>query len=80
MNTMKTIRKAYLGITQAEMARITGASQSVVCRWERDEVQPDLPELARLREWVIASGRKWDDAWLFTGIPADLLLTSAEAA
>lgn len=41
------------GLTQAELARRAGTSQSAVARWERGEVKPSLE---RLRELIRACG------------------------
>ena len=79
MNTMKTLRKDRLGLKQGEMARITGASQTKVCRWEMDITVPDLNELTRLREWALSSGIEWNDAWLFEP-PPEVAQPAAEAA
>jgi transcriptional regulator with XRE-family HTH domain len=36
------------GMTQAQLARATGISDSVISRWRRDESAPDLPNLRKL--------------------------------
>jgi transcriptional regulator with XRE-family HTH domain len=65
MNLMAYLRETVLGVTQVEMARITGASQATVSRWERGEQNPDVQHVAKVREAAIGRNVPWDDTWVF---------------
>jgi len=66
MNPLLHIRKEVLGITQAEMAALTGAQQATVSRWERGQLEPSRDQLIAIRDEVIRRGIAWDDSWFFT--------------
>ena len=65
MNNMAKIRKQVFAKTQAEFAHIAGVSQGTVSRWERDELEPTLTELVRVRTWAVRRRLAWHDAMLF---------------
>lgn len=69
---LKFIRKSVLCLTQAEMATITGTSQSVISRWESGELEPDRQQMKAIRETAIAQGKTWNDEWFFdaASVPA----------
>ena len=79
MTPMKHIREAVLKVTQSEMARITGASQGTVSRWDSGSLEPDRAQLTAIRDAALASGVEWNDAWLFE-VPASATATATEAA
>lgn len=59
------IRTAVFGISQGEMAKITGTTQSTISRWERGELEPDRGHLASIRAYAKTNGIRWNDAWFF---------------
>lgn len=65
MNTVFHIRKNVLALTQVAFSKIAGTTQATVCRWEAGELQPDLEQLRKIRNEVIAQGKPWDDTWFF---------------
>lgn len=65
MRPLQHIRKSILGMTQAEMAVLTGVQQATVSRWENGELEPDREQMERIREKVRAKGLTWDDRWFF---------------
>ena len=66
MSAIARIRKELLGLTQAELAAITGVTQATVSRWERGELFPNLRELALIREAAkAAKPDAWDDSLIF---------------
>lgn len=65
MNQISYIRRHVFRIKQTELAEIAGVPQSVICRWERDRLQPRLPALRRIRSAAIERGLDWDDRWFF---------------
>ncbi|MBP2297979.1 helix-turn-helix transcriptional regulator [Azospirillum picis] len=70
MNAIRRIRCEILQLTQAELARAAGTTQATVSRWERDEAEPSLSEMTRIRTRVKEAGLPWDDAWFFEPPPA----------
>lgn len=62
---MLHVRKAVLGVSQAEMAAIANTSQGTVSKWEAEQLQPDRAQLALIREHVLQKGHAWDDSWFF---------------
>jgi transcriptional regulator with XRE-family HTH domain len=65
MTRMKHIRVNVLGIRQGEMAMIARVSQGTVCKWEKNELEPGLTELALIRDAARSRGVDWDDRWFF---------------
>lgn len=55
MSPIEHIRKAILGLSQAQLAAIAGVKQSTVSRWEKGELSPSIREVGRV---VRASGGK----------------------
>lgn len=78
MKPIRYIRKAVLGVSQGEFARIAGSTQTTVSRWERGELEPSRSEMARIRDHAKATGKPWDDAWFFE--PPVPPMTEAAAA
>ena len=64
MNPISYLRKKVLKVTQAEMARIAGTSQTTVSRWEAGELDPGMGQLRAIREAALARGVEWNDGWL----------------
>ena len=79
MRPLEHIRRDILKISQAEMARIAGATQGTVSRWEKGSLEPDRDQLAMIRDEVIKRGAAWGDH-LFFEEPADAPPTSSGAA
>jgi len=69
MGTIEHIRKAVLGITQADFGAIVGVTQATVSRWENGEGAPSLDEMSRIRDEAKARGIAWDDDWFFDSPP-----------
>jgi predicted transcriptional regulator len=65
MNSLRHIRKAVLGISQADMAAVAEVSQGTVSKWENGELNPNRDEMARIRAAAMDRGLAWDDAWFF---------------
>lgn len=65
MNTVLHLRKNILKLSQAELAEVAKTTQATVSRWENGELSPDLDQLTRLREEVLARRLTWDDSWFF---------------
>jgi len=65
MRPLLHVRKQVLGITQQEMASLTGATQATVSRWEQGELEPDRDQLERIRDEAKRQGKDWDDSWFF---------------
>lgn len=65
MNPMLHVRKAVLGISQADLAAIAGVRQGTVSKWEAGQLEPDRAELGRIRQAVIDRGLEWDDSLFF---------------
>jgi transcriptional regulator with XRE-family HTH domain len=70
MTPMRHIRKQVLGLTQAEMAALTGARQATVSRWERGELEPDRDQMIRIRNEAVRRKLAWNDSWFF-GAPTN---------
>ena len=64
MNKIRHIR-TRLGLSQLDLAEITGVSQATVSRWDSGELQPRLEDLTRIREFALTNGLDWRDAMLF---------------
>ena len=62
---MKYIRQNIFGCSQAEFAKITGASQTRVCRWELGETEASHSQLAAIRAEASLRGINWDDRYFF---------------
>ncbi len=62
---MLHIRKNVLGMTQVQLAALTGAQQGTVSRWERGQLEPSRDQLERIREEARNRGVEWDDSWFF---------------
>jgi transcriptional regulator with XRE-family HTH domain len=62
---MLHVRKAVLGLSQAELATIARVSQGTVSKWEAGQLEPNRQELDRIRAVAIARGISWDDSWFF---------------
>jgi len=59
------IRKEILGLSQGELARVAGTTQSTVSRWERGEMEPDREQMAAIRKLAVERGIQWEDSWFF---------------
>lgn len=70
MSSLRHIRKSVLGLSQAELATIASVSQGTVSKWEAGELDPNLDEMARIRDEARRRGLEWDDSWFFE-IPAE---------
>lgn len=62
---VKHIRQNILGVSQAELARVAGTTQSTVSRWESGEMEPDREQMAAIRKAAIDRGIQWQDSWFF---------------
>lgn len=65
MTPMLRIRKEVLGLTQAEMAALTGVQQATVSRWEKGGLEPNREQMERIRSSAQSQGKNWDDSWFF---------------
>jgi transcriptional regulator with XRE-family HTH domain len=65
MTPFKHIRKFVLAATTGQMAEICGVSQGTISKWENGLHSPDLAAITRVRDHVKASGKEWDDSWIF---------------
>jgi transcriptional regulator with XRE-family HTH domain len=65
MNALLFIRKHVLRTLQGDIAAITQVAPSTVSRWEAGQIQPNLDEIARLREACLHRVGAWDEDWLF---------------
>lgn len=59
------IRRNVLGMTQAALAELTGATQPTVSRWDRGDLEPDRSQMARIRDFAQQQGHRWNDRWFF---------------
>ena len=71
MNRLRVIRKTIFQVPQKDMAALIGCAQSTLSRWERNERQPALDDMARIREAAAEKNIKWDDRWFFEDPPAE---------
>jgi transcriptional regulator with XRE-family HTH domain len=65
MNSIRHIREKVLGLTQTQLALLTGVTQGTVSRWETGKLEPTLDELRKMREAAQDKGVEWNDAWFF---------------
>jgi len=65
MSSLRHIRKSVLGLSQSEMAAIADVSQGTVSKWESGELNPNLDEMARIRDEARRRCLDWDDSWFF---------------
>ncbi len=65
MNAFAHIRKIIFHMSQAEFAAAVSVNQSTVSRWERDELQPSVGELAAIRRLAVERDVEWSDRWFF---------------
>ena len=65
MSALRHIRKTVLGLSQAGFAAVAQVSQGTVSKWENAELNPNMDEMARIREAAMARGVAWDDSWFF---------------
>ena len=70
MNPLLRIRKTVLGLTQQELAELTGATQATVSRWERGELEPDRGQLKTILDEARARGVDLDASAFFEQRPA----------
>lgn len=63
MNVWQRIRVNAFGVSQPEMARIAGVTQSTVSRWESGTHVPLLRVFAKIRSEAKRRRIKWDDSW-----------------
>lgn len=61
---VKWIRESW-GLSAAAFGEIAGVVKSTVSRWEAEEHEPGMGELARLRAWGRQRGLPWEDSLLF---------------
>lgn len=59
------IRQRLFRVTQKEFAKIAGASQTAVSRWESGETEPTIGQMTRIRGEAIRRGLQWDDSLAF---------------
>ena len=67
MSTIRHIRTKVFKVKQAEFARIAGANQSAVSRWEAEnsKFEPGRDEMENIRVAARERGLEWDDRWFF---------------
>lgn len=65
MNPIAHIRQEILKVPQSVLADIAGTTQATVSRWENGELNPDIEQMAAIREAAIERGLSWDDRWFF---------------
>lgn len=65
-NPLLYIRKTVLGLTQREMAVLTGTKQATVSRWETGELEPDREQMKAIRDEAARREVPWDDGWFFS--------------
>jgi len=65
MNTMHHIRTKVFRVSQGEMARIAGVSQSTVSKWESGIQTPMSSAFAHIRREARRRAVPWDDKWFF---------------
>lgn len=65
MSAIAHIRKSVLGLSQAEVAALTGVTQATVSRWEKGELFPNLRELGVLRQAAREKDASFDDRLFF---------------
>jgi transcriptional regulator with XRE-family HTH domain len=72
MNAIEHIRRNVFKVTQTAFSGFAGTTQASVSRWENNEQEPGLEEMARIREKASEMGIHWDDRWFFeTPAPAE---------
>lgn len=69
MSALKHIRKTIMGLTQSEMAAITGASQATVSRWETGELSPTLKEMQVILDAAEKADKPFDKRLFFDNFP-----------
>jgi transcriptional regulator with XRE-family HTH domain len=62
---MYHIRAQIFHINQLEFAKLAGATQSMVSRWEAGVGDPKLSHLRSIREAARRRRIPWDDSWFF---------------
>lgn len=65
MTVMRRIREKVFGVSQTEMARIAGVTQSTVSRWESGTHTPLYPVFNKIRDEAKKRAILWDDRWFF---------------
>lgn len=65
MRPIEHIRKNIFGASQAVFGDIAGTTQASVSRWESGDQDPDLEEMAKIREAARVRGLVWDDRFFF---------------
>lgn len=80
MNAMLSIRRRVFGMSQSAFAEAIGVNQSTVSRWENDELQPSLDEMARIRDQGAKHRKDWSDGWFFEVAPEQPATLSGKAA
>jgi transcriptional regulator with XRE-family HTH domain len=65
VHPIRHIREKVLGLTQAQLAELTGVSQGTVSRWEQGKLEPTRDELSKMRDAAQRKGVEWNDAWFF---------------
>ena len=65
MNAMAAIRLKVFRVSQNEMARIAGVSQSTVSKWEAGSQIPLATALRNIRSEAMRRHVPWDDKWFF---------------
>jgi DNA-binding XRE family transcriptional regulator len=76
-NGLSFVRKALLKLTQVKFARIAGASQATVSRWETGELEPSMSQLRAIRDAAVGAGLEWNDSWLLDAPDAPQQTTEA---
>lgn len=65
MGPIEHIRIEVFKASQVEFAAIAGTTQASVSRWENGIQEPDLEEMARIRDEARKRGLAWEDRWFF---------------
>ena len=59
------IRRVVFDVSQSAFAEIAGTTQPSVSRWEQGLQEPDLGEMARIRNAAVERGLSWHDRLFF---------------
>jgi transcriptional regulator with XRE-family HTH domain len=65
MRPIEHIRRHVFDLSQAAFGEIAGTTQASVSRWESGNQDPDLEQMARIREAARSRGLPWNDGLFF---------------